>query len=101
MRSMFLAPLALISLGAMAPPQAAPKKPDATRKCPPPVTTAATPKPGKPMVRHLNKEPPAALIATVYNEVDGCPVMLVLNGGRTGLAPGWVPAPESRVHPAE
>lgn len=101
MRRMFLAPLALMSLGAMAPPQAGPQKPDATRKCPPPVTTTATPRPDRPMVRHLNKEPPAALIATVYSEVDGCPVMLVLDGGRTGVGPGWTPAPESGLHPAE
>lgn len=100
MRRMFLAPLALISLAAMAPPQAA-AQPDAKRKCPPPITTAAMPKPAKPMVRPLGEEPPAALIATVYSEVNGCPVMLVLDGGPTGFGPGWVSAPESRVHRAE
>ena len=101
MRWMIFAPLAFLSLGAMAPPQAKPQAPDAARKCPAPVVTAAAPRPDKPMVRKLGEEPPAALIATVYSEVDGCPVMLVLDGGQTGTGRGWTPAPEGGLHRAE
>lgn len=97
MRWMIFAPLAFLPLGAMAPPQA----PDAARKCPVPVVTAATPRPDKPMIRKLGKEPPAALIATVHSEVDGCPVMLVLDGGQTGAGRGWTPALEGGLHHAK
>lgn len=98
---MIFVPLALLSLGAIAPPQGAPQAPDATRKCPPPVVTAMAPHPGRPMVRKLNEEPPAALIAAVDVRHDGCPVMLVLAPGESSLAPGWTPAPGESVRSIE
>lgn len=106
MRIAILSPLALLLLGAMAQQQQpAPQRFDppaeSPRKCPPPMVTAATPKPGQPMVRKLADEPPAALIAAVDVRHDGCPVMLVLAPGDTALGRGWTPAPNGSVHPAE
>lgn len=97
MRMLFLAPLSLLSLGAMAAPGNSPPAAETARQCPPPVATAALPKPDKPGVRKLGEEPPARHIAAVYGERDGCPVMLVLDGP----TPGWTPAPESGLHKAD
>ncbi|RHW17281.1 hypothetical protein D1610_12140 [Sphingomonas gilva] len=101
MRVLVLAPFALLLLGAMAEPDDTARTSDAARKCPPPVVAVKkSDKPGSGL-RKLNEEPPAMLIAAVHKEVDGCPVMLVLNGGGTGVDRGWTPAPESGIHPAE
>lgn len=103
MRILIPSPLALLLLGAMAPPQSFAQRSDppaeSARKCPPPVVTAATPKPGQ--VRKLADEPPAALIAAVDARHDGCPVMLVLAPGESALGRGWTPAPGGSPHPAE
>lgn len=101
MRMLVLAPFALLSLGAMAESDDTARTRDATRECPPPVVTAKKPDtPGR-GAHKLNEEPPAMLIAAVHREVDGCPEMLVLNDGGTGVGRGWTPAPESGVHPVE
>ena len=69
MRSVILAPLFLLTLGA-APGEADDRQTaDPARKCAPPILTAGA-KPGGP-ARKLNEEPPAALIATVAAKVDG------------------------------
>lgn len=98
MHMLILAPLLAVSLGAMAPPQAGPAP---HQDCPTPTITAAQPDKGKPLVRKLADEPPAALIATVDARHDGCPVMLVLAPGESALGSGWTPVPGSRLRPVE
>jgi hypothetical protein len=97
----FLSPFALLALGAMPPPQAVFDPEPSPRECPPPVVTVNKPDAGKPTVRKLGEEPPAMQIAAVHAEVGGCPVMLVVDGGATGVGRGWTPAPETDLHPAE
>lgn len=97
MHPLILSFLSLLIVGAAPADRDAPKVAKPARKCPPPVITAGAPKAGGP-ARKLNQEPPAALIATVAIELDGCPMMLVLDGGESGIMRGWTPAPVSELH---
>ena len=94
MHMLLLAPLTLIAVAAPGNTQVTGQ---VARACSAPVTTAAMPEPDKPMLRKLSEEPSARHIAAVHREVDGCPVMLVLDGA----TPGWTPAPQDGLHRAD
>ena len=47
----------------------------------------ATPSGGPPRARPLNEMPPAREVLTVLREVNGCPVLLVREGGRVTEEP--------------
>ena len=63
-----------------------------TAKCATPGADKAATRPASPpRARPLSEMPPARAVLTVYRQVDGCPVLLVKDGGRIVEEPAGRP----------
>ncbi len=73
----------------------APASPPAANRCAAPGADRVTVRPARPTrARPLNEMPPARGMLTVYRRVDGCPVLLVRDGGL--ILKEWAGRPDQR-----